>query len=103
MVIGTKRSVHLSLQTDISPHNIEGLQNLQRYFELIVFQAFLQSTEPDTLQTYQTFEVFVNNLPGEEQVLYPGILIPIGVISNQDIRERTVHRGDRCPETTKAG
>ncbi|KAH9998939.1 inositol hexakisphosphate-domain-containing protein [Russula vinacea] len=40
-----------------------GLQNLRRYFELIVFQAFLQSTEPDTLQTYQTFEAFVKNLP----------------------------------------
>jgi protein-tyrosine phosphatase len=40
-----------------------GLQNLRRYFELIVFQAFLQSTEPDTLQTYQTFEAFVKDLP----------------------------------------
>jgi len=93
-VIGTKRSVHPSLQTDISPHNIEGLQNLWRYFELIIFQAFLQSTELNTLQTYQTFEVFVNNLPGEEQVSYPGILIPIGVISDQNIQERTVRRGD---------
>lgn len=41
----------------------KGLQNLRRYFELIVFQAYLQSTEPDTLQTYQTFEAFVKSLP----------------------------------------
>ena len=60
------------LQRNIFPHSIEGLQNLRRYFELIVFQAFLQSTEPDNLQTYQTFEAFVNNLPGKVQVLNPG-------------------------------
>jgi hypothetical protein len=53
------------------PHSIEGLQSLRRYFELILFQTFLQSTEPDTLQTYQTFEAFVNNLPGKVQVLNP--------------------------------
>ncbi len=46
----------------------QGLQNLRRYFELIVFQAYLQSTEPDTLQTYQTFEAFVKSLPGKIQV-----------------------------------
>ncbi|KAI0052293.1 hypothetical protein FA95DRAFT_1553613 [Auriscalpium vulgare] len=40
-----------------------GLQNLRRYFELIVFQAYLQSTEPDTMQTFQTFEEFVKNMP----------------------------------------
>ncbi|KAF8492621.1 inositol hexakisphosphate-domain-containing protein [Russula emetica] len=54
-----------------------GLQNLRRYFELIVFQAFLQSTEPDTLQTFQTFEAFVNNLPViktfEKELLAEGI------------------------------
>ena len=31
----------------------------------------MQSTEPDTLQTYQTFEAFVKNLPGNGQVLIP--------------------------------
>ena len=50
-------------------YHLKGLQNLRRYFELIIFQAFLQSTEPDTLQTYQTFEAFVKNLPGNGQVL----------------------------------
>ena len=53
-------------------HRIEGLQNLRRYFELIVFQAYLQSTEADTLQTYQTFEAFVKNLPGRKRALLPG-------------------------------
>ncbi|KAI0303565.1 inositol hexakisphosphate-domain-containing protein [Multifurca ochricompacta] len=55
----------------------KGLQNLRRYFELIVFQAYLQSTEPDTLQTYQTFEAFVKNLPViktfEKELLADGI------------------------------
>ncbi|KAI0067260.1 hypothetical protein BV25DRAFT_1819577 [Artomyces pyxidatus] len=54
-----------------------GLQNLRRYFELIVFQAYLQSTEPDTLQTFDTFESFVNNLPVlktfEKELLAEGI------------------------------
>ncbi|KAI0027879.1 inositol hexakisphosphate-domain-containing protein [Vararia minispora EC-137] len=40
-----------------------GIQNLRRYFELIVFEAYLQSTEPDTMQTSQSFESFVKNLP----------------------------------------
>jgi hypothetical protein len=76
-------------------YRLEGLQNLRRYFKLIVFQAFLQSTEPDTLQTYQTFEAFVKDLPGNEQVpIHTGSRIPIGVISNQDFREGTVCRGD---------
>ncbi|KAI9439769.1 inositol hexakisphosphate-domain-containing protein [Lactarius indigo] len=55
----------------------KGLQNLRRYFELIVFQAYLQSTEPDTLQTYQTFEAFVKSLPViktfEKELLAEGI------------------------------
>ena len=32
-----------------------GLQNLRRYFELIIFQAYLQSAEPDTMQTHESF------------------------------------------------
>lgn len=61
------------LQTDISLIVLEGLQNLRRYFELIVFQAYLQSTEPDTLQTYQTFEAFVKSLPGRKRARVPGL------------------------------
>lgn len=41
-----------------------GLQNLRRYFDLIVFQAYLQSTEPDTMSTVGSFESFVKSLPG---------------------------------------
>ncbi|KAF8896122.1 inositol hexakisphosphate-domain-containing protein [Infundibulicybe gibba] len=41
----------------------KGLQNLRRYFELIVFQAYLQSTEPDTRRSFETVETFVKNRP----------------------------------------
>ncbi|PFH53133.1 hypothetical protein AMATHDRAFT_138191 [Amanita thiersii Skay4041] len=41
----------------------KGLQNLRRYFELIVFQSYLQSTEPDTVQSFQSVEAYVNSLP----------------------------------------
>ena len=47
-------------------HAHRGLQNLRRYFELIIFQAYLQSTEPDTMQTHESFESFVKDRPGEE-------------------------------------
>ncbi|VDC06830.1 unnamed protein product [Peniophora sp. CBMAI 1063] len=40
-----------------------GIQNLRRYFELIVFAAYLQSTEPDTISTSPSFETFVKSLP----------------------------------------
>lgn len=40
-----------------------GIQNLRRYFELIVFAAYLQSTEPDTVSTSPSFEAFVQSLP----------------------------------------
>ncbi|KAI0072968.1 hypothetical protein K474DRAFT_1723915 [Panus rudis PR-1116 ss-1] len=39
------------------------LQNLRRYFELIIFQAYLQSIEPDTMQSFETIESFVQNRP----------------------------------------
>jgi hypothetical protein len=44
-----------------------GLQNLHRYFALIVFQAYLQSAEPDTRQSFETIESFVKSQPGELQ------------------------------------
>ncbi|KAK2460946.1 hypothetical protein APHAL10511_007416 [Amanita phalloides] len=40
-----------------------GLQALRRYFELIVFQSYLQSTEPDTVRDFQNIEAYVDNLP----------------------------------------
>ncbi|EIW57292.1 uncharacterized protein TRAVEDRAFT_59033 [Trametes versicolor FP-101664 SS1] len=39
------------------------LQNLRRYFELIIFQSYLQSIEPDTMQTHESFESFVKDRP----------------------------------------
>ncbi|KAJ7873158.1 inositol hexakisphosphate-domain-containing protein [Mycena leptocephala] len=44
-------------------HAQKGLQNLHRYFALIVFQAYLQSTEPDTRQSFESIESFVRNQP----------------------------------------
>ncbi|KIJ66912.1 hypothetical protein HYDPIDRAFT_180575 [Hydnomerulius pinastri MD-312] len=44
-------------------HASKGLQNLRRYFELIVFQAYLQSTEADTIKSIETFEKFIENRP----------------------------------------
>ncbi|KAJ7767113.1 inositol hexakisphosphate-domain-containing protein [Mycena metata] len=44
-------------------HAQKGLQNLHRYFALIVFQAYLQSTEPDTRQSFETIETFVKSQP----------------------------------------
>ena len=44
--------------------NEKGLQSLRRYFELIVFQSYLQSTRPDTMRNFQTIETYVDNLPG---------------------------------------
>lgn len=41
----------------------KGLQNLRRYFELIVFQSYLQSTEPDTMHSFETVETYVKNRP----------------------------------------
>ncbi|KIY43759.1 hypothetical protein FISHEDRAFT_51969 [Fistulina hepatica ATCC 64428] len=36
---------------------------LRRYFELIIFQAYLQSIEPDTMQSFESVEKFVNDRP----------------------------------------
>lgn len=47
-----------------SNHTSPGLQNLRRYFQLIIFQAYLQSTEPDTIQSLESFETFVQDRPG---------------------------------------
>ncbi|KAG8953141.1 hypothetical protein FRC04_003089 [Tulasnella sp. 424] len=40
-----------------------GLANLKRYFELIIFQAYLESTPPDTIRTIETFESYVKKQP----------------------------------------
>ncbi|GLB40222.1 putative inositol hexakisphosphate [Lyophyllum shimeji] len=54
----------------------KGLQNLRRYFELIIFQSYLQSTEPDTIQSFETVETYVKNRPvikTFEKELFEGI------------------------------
>lgn len=44
-------------------HTSKGMHNLRRYFELILFQAYLRSTEPDTMQSFETFKSFIENRP----------------------------------------
>ncbi|KAL1739364.1 inositol hexakisphosphate-domain-containing protein [Schizophyllum fasciatum] len=41
----------------------KGVHNLRRYFELIVFQSYLQSIEPDTMQDFESIETFVKGRP----------------------------------------
>ncbi|KAF8688978.1 Inositol hexakisphosphate, partial [Rhizoctonia solani] len=40
-----------------------GLHGLRKYFELIVFQNFLMENDPDTVQTFASFEEFVKSRP----------------------------------------
>jgi hypothetical protein len=44
-------------------HAAKGMQNLRRYFELMVFQAYLQSTEPDTMDSLPSVENYVKERP----------------------------------------
>ncbi|KAJ4494760.1 inositol hexakisphosphate-domain-containing protein [Lentinula edodes] len=44
-------------------HAQKALQNLRRYFELLVFQAYLQSTPPNTMQDFESIETFVKSRP----------------------------------------
>ena len=46
-------------------HAHRGLQNLRRYFELIIFQWYLTSVRPETLKEAETFEMFVEKHPGK--------------------------------------
>ncbi|KAG7451357.1 uncharacterized protein BT62DRAFT_942232 [Guyanagaster necrorhizus] len=58
-------------------HTHKALHNLRRYFDLIVFQAYLQSTEPDTMDNFESVETFVKNRPViktfEKELLADGI------------------------------
>jgi hypothetical protein len=53
--------VHIDLRAN---NSCTGLSNLRKYFELIVFQAYLQTIEPDTVRSMPTFEEFVRDRPG---------------------------------------
>ncbi|KAL4066939.1 inositol hexakisphosphate-domain-containing protein [Scleroderma yunnanense] len=58
-------------------HASKGLHNLRRYFELITFQAYLQSTKPDTIKSVESFEKFIKNRPViktfEKELLLEGL------------------------------
>ncbi|KAG8865965.1 hypothetical protein FRC20_009226 [Serendipita sp. 405] len=43
--------------------SMKGLHHLRQYFELIIFQAYLAGTPPDTWRDLQTFEDFVKERP----------------------------------------
>jgi hypothetical protein len=51
--------------TRFTKETMIGLANLRRYFELIIFQAYLQSIEPDTMLSFPTIETYVKERPGE--------------------------------------
>ena len=69
-------------------HAHRGLQNLRRYFELIIFQAYLQSTEPDTVENHESFESFVKERPGMCSVSFCALCWLTRMCSDQDVRER---------------
>lgn len=63
-VYASKGAFSCSQYRGSSFNPLTGLQNLRRYFTLIIFQAYLQSTEPDTMRSVESFETFVKNRPG---------------------------------------
>ncbi|KAI9567360.1 inositol hexakisphosphate-domain-containing protein [Boletus coccyginus] len=83
-------------------HTSKGIHNLRRYFELVVFQAYLQSTEADTLQSVETFEKFIENRPViktfEKDLIVGGLnaLIPLeridGVAHPDEVKQVVVNR-----------
>ncbi|RXW17535.1 hypothetical protein EST38_g8313, partial [Candolleomyces aberdarensis] len=68
----------------------KGIHNLRRYFELIIFQAYLQSTEPDTMESFAPIESFVKERPViktfEKELLGEGLdaLKPLERAGNQE-------------------
>ena len=83
---------------------IAGLQNLRRYFELIVFQSYLQSIEPDTIQSLENenLETFVKNRPGACRLpLLSHYKRNLCCFSDQDFRKGNDWRWNQCPQTTR--
>ncbi|KAJ7193929.1 inositol hexakisphosphate-domain-containing protein [Mycena pura] len=60
---GRTRADQATDEKEKRKHAQKGLQNLHRYFALIVFQAYLQSTAPDTRKSFETIETFIQNQP----------------------------------------
>ena len=50
--------------------SVRGLHHLRQYFELIIFQAYLNVTPPDTWRDLETFENFVKERPGMHKLGY---------------------------------
>ncbi|GJE96251.1 inositol hexakisphosphate-domain-containing protein [Phanerochaete sordida] len=67
-----------------------GLQNLRRYFELIVFQAYLRTIEPDTINSLPSIETFVNERPViktfEKELMAEGVQA-LKPLERVDVRE----------------
>lgn len=74
----------LQMRTNLGP----GMHNLRRYFELIVFQSYLQSIEPDTMRSFESIETYVKNRPGTYFMVHLS-LAEMWPLSDQDIREGT--------------
>ncbi|KAJ6610725.1 inositol hexakisphosphate-domain-containing protein [Mycena sp. CBHHK59/15] len=75
-------------------HTQKGLQNLRRYFTLIVFQAYLHSTEPDTRQSFETIETFVKNQPvikTFENELFADGANALQPLERADVRDGVAH------------
>ncbi|KAG1804399.1 inositol hexakisphosphate-domain-containing protein [Suillus subaureus] len=75
-------------------HASKGMHNLRRYFELILFQAYLRSTEPDTMQSFETFKSFIENRPViktfEKELIAEG-LHALKPLERADLNESVAH------------
>ncbi|KAG1795306.1 inositol hexakisphosphate-domain-containing protein [Suillus plorans] len=80
-------------------HASKGIHNLQRYFELILFQAYLRSTEPDTMQSFETFKSFIENRPGKEIILKE--LIAEGLRALKPLERADVNESVARPDEVK--
>ncbi|KAJ6507779.1 inositol hexakisphosphate-domain-containing protein [Mycena vitilis] len=75
-------------------HAQKGLQNLHRYFALIVFQAYLRSTEPDTRRSIETIESFVKSQPvikTFEKELFADGLNSLKPLERADVNDGVAH------------
>ena len=77
-----------------------GLQNLRRYFELIIFQWYLTSVRPETLKEAETFEMFVEKHPGKITQSPKAMSILMFLFSHQDVRERPSSRALKRSQTS---
>ncbi|KIM67616.1 hypothetical protein SCLCIDRAFT_1210267 [Scleroderma citrinum Foug A] len=81
-------------------HASKGLHNLRRYFELISFQAYLQSTTPDTIQSVESFEAFIENQPVIKT--FAKELLLEGLHALKPLERTDVDNGVALPDEVKA-